>query len=61
MANYFQIHRVVNKFYVTQVREADDENLGGFIEMGKFDKFDDAMKFASARGAVAVDFDVLVK
>jgi hypothetical protein len=61
VANYFRIHRIVNKFSVTHVREADDENLGGFVEVGRFDLFDEAMRFAADRGAVAVDFDVLVK
>ena len=59
MASYFRIHRIANKFSVTHVREADDEVLAGFVEVGRFDNYNDAMKYAADRGPVTIDFEAI--
>ena len=41
------------------MREADDEVLAGFVEVGRFDNYNDAMRYAADRGPVTIDFEVM--
>lgn len=60
MTNQYQIHKVNDKFSVTLVRELEEEQMQGYEEVGRFDSLDEATSYAGERGAVIIDFDVLL-
>lgn len=60
MTNQYQIHKVNEQFSVTLVRELEQEHMQGYEEVARFDSLTEATDYAGERGAVIIDFDVLL-
>lgn len=60
MTNHYQIHKVDDKFSVTLVRELEEEQMQGYEEVARFASLSEATEYAGERGAVIIDFDVVL-